>query len=111
MIANAKARGNNEDYILANIHDYEPKEKYDLIHSMEVLYYLEDPESLKSLIFSRLTLSFTLMTSAAMDKTNIAPASPRTTSASISLLCITISLQRAVIAIMIGKVTGILLVL
>ena len=52
MIANAKARGNNEDYILANIHDYEPKEKYDLIHSMEVLYYLEDPESVLNKIFS-----------------------------------------------------------
>ena len=52
MIANAKARGNNEDYILANIHDYKPKEKYDLIHSMEVLYYLEDPESILNKIFS-----------------------------------------------------------
>ena len=52
MIANAKARGNNEDYILANIHDYEPKEKYDLIHSMEVLYYLEDPESILNKIFN-----------------------------------------------------------
>ena len=52
MIANAKARGNNEDYILANIHDYEPKENYDLIHSMEVLYYLEDPESVLNKIFS-----------------------------------------------------------
>jgi trans-aconitate methyltransferase len=46
MIANAKARGNKEDYILANIHDYEPQKKFDLIHSMEVLYYLEDPESI-----------------------------------------------------------------
>ena len=52
MIANAKARGNNEDYILANIHDYESKDKYDLIHSMEVLYYLEDPESVLNKIFS-----------------------------------------------------------
>jgi trans-aconitate methyltransferase len=46
MIANAKARGNKEDYILANIHDYEPQKKFDLIHSMEVLYYLEDPASI-----------------------------------------------------------------
>jgi len=44
MIANAKARGNKEDYILANIYNYEPQKKFDLIHSMEVLYYLEDPE-------------------------------------------------------------------
>ena len=52
MIANAKARGNNEDYILANIYDYEPQEKYNLIHSMEVLYYLEDPESILNKIFN-----------------------------------------------------------
>ena len=52
MIANAKARGNKEEYILANIHNYEPQEKYDLIHSMEVLYYLEDPESILNKIFN-----------------------------------------------------------
>ena len=52
MIAHAKARGNNEDYILADIYHYEPQKKYDLIHSMEVLYYLEDPEAILNKIFN-----------------------------------------------------------
>ena len=43
MIANAIKRGDGEEYILANIDEYEPAQKYDLIHSMEVLYYLENP--------------------------------------------------------------------
>ncbi|MDC0442688.1 class I SAM-dependent methyltransferase [Gammaproteobacteria bacterium] len=44
MIANARERGGNEEYILSNIDEYEPTQKYDLIHSMEVLYYLDDPK-------------------------------------------------------------------
>ena len=52
MISHAKARGNNEDYILADIYHYEPQKKYDLIHSMEVLYYLEDPEAILNKIFN-----------------------------------------------------------
>ena len=43
MIANALKRGDGEEYILANIDEHEPTQKYDLIHSMEVLYYLENP--------------------------------------------------------------------
>jgi trans-aconitate methyltransferase len=43
MIANAIKRGDGEEYILANIDEHEPTQKYDLIHSMEVLYYLENP--------------------------------------------------------------------
>ena len=46
MIANAKKRAGDEKYILANIDEHEPTQKYDLIHSMEVLYYLEDPTSI-----------------------------------------------------------------
>lgn len=46
MIANARKRGGSERYILANIDEYSPTQKYDLIHSMEVLYYLEDPASI-----------------------------------------------------------------
>ena len=45
MIANARKRGGSEEYILANIYEYEPTQRYDLIHSMEVLYYLDDPAS------------------------------------------------------------------
>ena len=43
MIANAQSRGSDAEYILANIDYYNSPEKFDLIHSMEVLYYLEDP--------------------------------------------------------------------
>ena len=46
MIANARKRAGDEKYILANIDEHEPTQKYDLIHSMEVLYYLEDPTSI-----------------------------------------------------------------
>ena len=45
MIANARERGDDEEYILSNIDEYEPTQGYDLIHSMEVFYYLEDPAS------------------------------------------------------------------
>ena len=43
MIANAESRGGDAEYILANINSFNSPEKYDVIHSMEVLYYLEDP--------------------------------------------------------------------
>jgi len=44
MIENAKSRG-SEEYINTDIDLYEPRDKFDLIHSMEVLYYLQDPAS------------------------------------------------------------------
>ena len=43
MVNNAKKMGEQADYILADINSYLPERKFDLIHSMEVLYYLEDP--------------------------------------------------------------------
>lgn len=43
MIENAKLNGQQDNYILADIENYQPNQKYDLIHSMEVLYYLKDP--------------------------------------------------------------------
>ena len=43
MITNAESRGGNAEYILANINSFSSPEKYDLIHSMEVFYYLENP--------------------------------------------------------------------
>ena len=43
MIVNAKKTEGQVDYILADINSYVPNRKFDLIHSMEVLYYLEDP--------------------------------------------------------------------
>ena len=42
MIENAKSRG-SEEYINIDIDLYEPKDKFDLIHSMEVLYYFKKP--------------------------------------------------------------------
>ena len=46
MIANARERGDSEEYILGNIDEHEPIQRYDLIHSMEVLYYLENPAAI-----------------------------------------------------------------
>ena len=43
MVNNAKKMGEQADYILADINSYLPERKFDLIHSMEVMYYLEDP--------------------------------------------------------------------
>jgi len=44
MISNAKSLSSDTDYILADIDTFQSKEKYDIIHSMEVLYYLENPK-------------------------------------------------------------------
>ena len=50
MIANAKKRGGNAKYIYEDINFFDSSDKYDLIHSMEVLYYLDDPtEIIKSI--------------------------------------------------------------
>ena len=43
MIINAKKTEGQVEYIHADINSYIPNRKFDLIHSMEVLYYLEDP--------------------------------------------------------------------
>ena len=43
MISNAQSRGGMTKYILADINTFNSPEKYDVIHSMEVLYYLENP--------------------------------------------------------------------
>ena len=43
MICNAKKIEGQVEYILADINSYVTPRKFDLIHSMEVLYYLEDP--------------------------------------------------------------------
>ena len=44
MIANALSRGGDVEYIYSDIATYNPKEQFDVIHSMEVLYYLQDPK-------------------------------------------------------------------
>ena len=43
MISKAKKIEGQVEYILADINSYISPRKFDLIHSMEVLYYLEDP--------------------------------------------------------------------
>lgn len=45
MISNAKKRGEEENYIHSDIEDYQPCTMFDLVHSMEVMYYLSDPLS------------------------------------------------------------------
>lgn len=45
MISNAKKRGEEEHYIHSDICDYQPSTRFDLVHSMEVMYYLSDPLS------------------------------------------------------------------
>ena len=50
MIINAESNGGNGHYVLANLNSYESKETFDLIHSMEVMYYLENPaETIKKI--------------------------------------------------------------
>tara|TARA_B100000242_G_scaffold284681_1_gene248262 strand:+ start:406 stop:1041 length:636 start_codon:yes stop_codon:yes gene_type:complete len=44
MIAKAKLNGGNGEFILADLNSYKSSEEFDLIHSMEVLYYLDNPE-------------------------------------------------------------------
>ena len=46
MIANAKLSGGKAKYILADLNSFNSPKKYDLIHSMEVLYYLKDPSDI-----------------------------------------------------------------
>ena len=45
MISNAKSLSKDStEYILADIDTFQSVEKYDVIHSMEVLYYLDNPK-------------------------------------------------------------------
>ena len=45
MISNAKSLSKDStEYILADIDTFQSVEKYDVIHSMEVLYYLNNPK-------------------------------------------------------------------
>lgn len=52
MIKNAKKKDPVSEYILEDINSYQPKKKFDLIHSMEVLYYLDDPKRIIKNIYN-----------------------------------------------------------
>ena len=44
MLINARSRSSGEHYIQADVAVYDPEERFDLIHSMEFVYYLKDPK-------------------------------------------------------------------
>jgi trans-aconitate methyltransferase len=43
MIANAESRDKKNEYIQTDIDSFSPVKRFDLIHSMEVFYYLKNP--------------------------------------------------------------------
>ena len=50
---NAEKEGGDTEYILADINTYNSGNKYDFIHSMEVLYYLDKPfDTIKKIVDS-----------------------------------------------------------
>ena len=51
MIAKAKQRGTGE-FHLAKLPDWKPPQKFNLIHSMEFLYYLKDPLEMLKIFFN-----------------------------------------------------------
>ena len=51
MIAKAKQRSNGE-FHLAKLPDWKPPQKFNLIHSMEFLYYLKDPLEMLKIFFN-----------------------------------------------------------
>ncbi|MDA9768908.1 class I SAM-dependent methyltransferase [Flavobacteriaceae bacterium] len=52
MIDKAKKGDPQNNYICENLLTWSPKEKVNLVHSMEVFYYLENPEALIQHIYS-----------------------------------------------------------
>ena len=53
MIKNARNSSSKSKYLLENIDTYNSPNQFDLIHSMEVLYYLENPaQSVKKIVDS-----------------------------------------------------------
>ena len=51
MIEKAKSIDNENQYIFAGLPDYSPIEKFDYVHSMEFLYYLEEPEKMLQVFY------------------------------------------------------------
>lgn len=46
MITNAKAFNDNCKYLVGDLGEIELQQKFDVIHSMEVLYYIDEPADL-----------------------------------------------------------------
>ena len=46
MITKAKAFNDNCKYIVGDLEEIELQQKFDVIHSMEVLYYIDEPADL-----------------------------------------------------------------
>ena len=51
MIEKAKSIDSENQYIFAGLPDYSPLEKFDYVHSMEFLYYLEEPEKMLQVFY------------------------------------------------------------
>ncbi len=51
MIAKAKQKG-EEEFYLATLPGWQPPQKFDLIHSMEFLYYLKEPLEILKIFFN-----------------------------------------------------------
>ena len=51
MIEKAKSIDSENQYIFAGLPNYSPMEKFDYIHSMEFLYYLEEPEKMLQVFY------------------------------------------------------------
>ena len=50
MITKARAKDSNHKYSQGLLPDWSPKRRFDLVHTMEFLYYLDDPASMISII-------------------------------------------------------------
>ena len=53
MIDKAKKIDQNGNYSVCNLPEFAPNRKYDFLHSMEFLYYLEDPQEMLKLFFDK----------------------------------------------------------
>jgi len=52
MINKAKSLDKSNDYVCNDLNTWKPKNKVDLVHSMEVFYYFENPKNLINHIYS-----------------------------------------------------------
>ena len=53
MITKATSKDSNHKYSLGLLPDWSPGRRFDLVHTMEFLYYLDDPAGMISIIHNR----------------------------------------------------------